>query len=57
VSFAAINLCFSSQRVFVVAGVISLSIQSGNFSIHPRIRGSEEKVTLLPQPGIEPRSS
>jgi hypothetical protein len=33
VSFAAITLCIASQQVFIV--VISLSIQSGNFWIHP----------------------
>jgi hypothetical protein len=41
VSFAAITLCVASQRVFlavsVVDDVISLSTQSGNFWIHPRI--------------------
>jgi hypothetical protein len=38
VSFAAINLCVASQRVFVIVVVIiSLSTQSGNFLIHPRI--------------------
>jgi hypothetical protein len=37
VSFAAITLCVASQRVFVVVVVISLSTQSGNFWIHPRI--------------------
>jgi hypothetical protein len=37
VSFATITLCVASQRVFVVVVVvISLSIQSGNFWIHPR---------------------
>jgi hypothetical protein len=35
VSFAAITLCAASQLVFVV--VISLSAQSENFWIHPRI--------------------
>jgi hypothetical protein len=35
VSFASINLCVASQRVFIV--VISLSTQSGNVWIHPRI--------------------
>jgi hypothetical protein len=38
VSFAAITLCVAPQRVFVVV-VISLSTQSGNFCIHPRIEG------------------
>jgi hypothetical protein len=41
VSFAAITLCVASQRVFVVVVVvvvfISLSTQSGNFWIYPRI--------------------
>jgi lipopolysaccharide/colanic/teichoic acid biosynthesis glycosyltransferase len=47
VSFAAITLCVASQRVVVVVVVvvvviiiiiiISLSTQSGNFWIHPRI--------------------
>jgi hypothetical protein len=44
VSFAAITLRVASQRVFIVVVVvvvvvvvfISLSTQSGNFSIHPR---------------------
>jgi hypothetical protein len=36
VSFAATTICVASQRVFIVA-VISLSTQSGNFWIHPRI--------------------
>jgi hypothetical protein len=40
VSFAAITLCVASQRVFIV--VISLSIQSGNFWIHPRIHKHRE---------------
>jgi hypothetical protein len=35
VSFASIIRCVASQRVFVV--VISLSTQSGNFWIHPRM--------------------
>jgi hypothetical protein len=35
VSFAAITLCVVS-RVFIVVSHISLSIQSGNFWIHPR---------------------
>jgi len=47
VSFSAITLCVASQRVFIVVVVvvvvivvivvISLSTQSGNFWIHPRI--------------------
>jgi hypothetical protein len=47
VSFSAITLCVSSQRVFIVVVVvvvvivvivvISLLTQSGNFWIHPRI--------------------
>jgi hypothetical protein len=37
VSFAAIHLCVSSQRVFIVViVVISLSTQSGNFWTRPR---------------------
>jgi hypothetical protein len=36
VSFDTITLCVASQRVFVVV-VISLSTQSGNFWIHPRM--------------------
>jgi hypothetical protein len=36
VNFAAITLCVASHRVFIVVA-ISLSIQSGNFWIHPRI--------------------
>jgi hypothetical protein len=36
VSFAAISLCVTSQRVFIVVNIyISLSTQSGNFWIHP----------------------
>jgi len=35
VSFVAITICNASQRVFIV--IISLSTQSGNFSIHPRL--------------------
>jgi hypothetical protein len=34
VSFIAITLCVASQRVFIV---ISLSTQSGNIWIHPRM--------------------
>jgi hypothetical protein len=34
VNFAAITLCVAYQRVFIS---ISLSTQSGNFWIHPRI--------------------
>jgi hypothetical protein len=34
VSFAVITLCVASQHVFIV---ISLSTQSGNFWIHPRM--------------------
>jgi hypothetical protein len=39
VRFAAITLCVPSQRVFIILLLlfISLSIQSGNFLIHPRI--------------------
>jgi hypothetical protein len=42
VSFAAITLCVASQRVLivvvvVVVVVISLSTQSGNFWLHPRM--------------------
>jgi hypothetical protein len=41
VSFAVITLCVASQQVFVVVVVvvvfISLSTQSGNTWIHPRI--------------------
>jgi hypothetical protein len=37
VSFAVITLYVASQRVFVVVVVVSLSSQSGNFWIHPRI--------------------
>jgi hypothetical protein len=42
VSLAVITLCVASQRVFVV--VVSLSIQSVNFWIHPRI--SNVKTTF-----------
>jgi hypothetical protein len=37
VSFAAITLCVTSHRVFIVAVVTSLSTQPGNFWIHLRI--------------------
>jgi len=37
VRFAAIILCIASQRVFIVVVVYFVMIQSGNFSIHPRI--------------------
>jgi hypothetical protein len=43
VSFAAITPCVASRQVFVV--VISLSTQSGNFWIYPRI------VCFLLRPG------
>jgi hypothetical protein len=43
VSFAAITLCVASQRVFIV---ILLSIQSGNFWIHPSITCVIEKMSL-----------
>jgi hypothetical protein len=40
VTFAAITLCVAIEQVsvvvVVVAFLISLSIRSGNFSIHPR---------------------
>jgi hypothetical protein len=36
VSFAAITLYISSQRVFIVAVVYFVMTQSGNFWIHPR---------------------
>jgi hypothetical protein len=36
VSFAAITLCVTSQRVSIV--VYLVSTQSGNFWIHPRIK-------------------
>jgi len=36
VSFAAINICGASQRVFIVVSYISLSTQSGSFWMHPR---------------------
>jgi hypothetical protein len=37
VSFAAVNLCVASQLVFLLLLFISLSTQSGNFWIHPRM--------------------
>jgi hypothetical protein len=40
-NFTAIILCVASQRVFVV---ISLSTQSGNFWIHPRILSSKWQI-------------
>jgi hypothetical protein len=44
VNFAAVTICVASQRVVVVV-VVSLSTQSGNFWIHPRI-SSERNVSL-----------
>jgi hypothetical protein len=41
VSFAVVNLCVASQRVFII---ISLSTQSGNFWIHPRTKLWSEYV-------------
>jgi hypothetical protein len=46
VSFATITLCVASQRVFVVV-VISLSTQSRNFFIHPRIKNLALFILLL----------
>jgi hypothetical protein len=40
VSFASIIPCVTSQRMFIV--LISLSTQSGNFWIHPRINNAYE---------------
>jgi hypothetical protein len=37
VSFAAITLCVASRRVVIVNVVISLSTESGNVWIHPRM--------------------
>jgi hypothetical protein len=37
VSFAAIILCVTSQRVFIVAVVYFVMTQSGNVWIHPRM--------------------
>jgi hypothetical protein len=37
VSFAAITIFVASQRVFIVVSVYFVTIQSGNFWIHPRI--------------------
>jgi hypothetical protein len=37
VSVAAITLCVAFQRVFIVIVFISLSTQSGNLWIHPRM--------------------
>jgi hypothetical protein len=46
VSFATKTICVASQRVFIVA--ISLSTQSGNFWIYPRIVICEdEKLEVL----------
>jgi hypothetical protein len=49
VSFAAINLCVASQRVFILLLLlfIPLSTQSGNFGIHPRIPTSAILVEIL----------
>jgi len=35
--FATITLCVASQPVFIVVSIYSLSTQSGNVWIHPRI--------------------
>jgi hypothetical protein len=43
VSFAAINLCVASQRVFIVVVTYFVMTQSGNFWIHPRMPAYEEK--------------
>jgi hypothetical protein len=37
VSFVAITLCVSYQRVFIVVSVCFVMAQSGNFWIYPRI--------------------
>jgi hypothetical protein len=37
VSFAAITLCVTSQRVFIVISVYFFMTQSGNFWIHPSV--------------------
>jgi hypothetical protein len=56
VIFAAITHCVASQRVLVL---ISLSTQSGNFWIHPRIDCHEKKIVDLPvslrvaRPGVQ----
>jgi hypothetical protein len=46
VSFATITLCVTSQRVFIIV-VISLSTQSGDFWIHPRIATCTYYVLVL----------
>jgi hypothetical protein len=46
VSFAAINICVASQRVFIVVVVYFVTTQSGNFWIHPLILG----INFLPVP-------
>jgi uncharacterized protein YpmB len=48
VSFAAITLCVASHLAFIIIIIIiiiiiSLSIQYGNFWIHPRINGLCER--------------
>jgi len=43
-SFATITLCVPSQQVFTIV-VISLSTQSGNLWIQPRISGTEPGET------------
>jgi hypothetical protein len=47
VSFAAIILYVASQRVFILL-FTSLSTQSGNFWIHPRV-GGQELIKLAEQ--------
>jgi hypothetical protein len=36
VSFAAVNFCVASERVFIVVSVYFFMTQSGNVWIHPR---------------------
>jgi hypothetical protein len=46
VSFAAITLCVASQRVFILASVHFVTIQPGNFWIHPRTNCSGSSCSL-----------
>jgi hypothetical protein len=47
VSFAAVTPCAASQLVFIVVSVYFVSIQSGNFWIHPRMFHPIQLVDFL----------
>jgi len=51
VSFAVITLCVASQRVFIAVVVVYfLMTQSGNFWIHPHMKGISRAVICSPPP-------